>query len=63
MRGAQARVIDFDEPKGNDWLAVNQFSVTENEHSRRPDVVLFVNGPPLAVVAHDAAIAGGPEAN
>ena len=50
VRGAQARVIDFDEPKGNDWLAVNQFSVTENKHSRRPDVVLFVNGLPLAVL-------------
>jgi type I restriction enzyme R subunit len=50
VRGAQARVIDFDEPGGNDWLAVNQFSVTENKHSRRPDVVLFVNGLPLAVL-------------
>src|SRR5690606_14641929 len=29
VRGAQARLIDFDEPKANDWLAVNQFSVAE----------------------------------
>jgi len=43
-------VIDFDQPSANDWLAVNQFSVTENKHARRPDVVLFVNGLPLAVV-------------
>ena len=50
IRGAQARVIDFDDPAGNDWLAVNQFSVVENKHSRRPDVVLFVNGLPLAVL-------------
>ena len=50
VRGAQARVIDFDQPKANDWLAVNQFSVTENKHSRRSDVVLFVNGLPLAVL-------------
>jgi len=50
IRGAQARVIDFDDPAGNDWLAVNQFSVVENKHSRRPDVVLCVNGLPLAVV-------------
>ena len=42
--------MDFDDPAGNDWLAVNQFSVMENKHSRRPDVVLFVNGLPLAVV-------------
>ncbi len=50
VRGAQARVIDFDDLSGNDWLAVNQFAVTENKHSRRPDVVLFVNGLPLAVL-------------
>ena len=50
IRGAQARVIDFDDPAGNDWLAVNQFSVVENKHSRRPDVLLFVNGLPLAVL-------------
>jgi len=50
LRGAQARVIAFDDPAGNDWLAVNQFSITENKHSRRPDVVLFVNGLPLAVL-------------
>ncbi len=50
IRGGQARVIDFDDPAGNDWLAVNQFSVVENKHSRRPDVVLCVNGLPLAVV-------------
>ncbi|MDC4225683.1 MAG: type I restriction endonuclease [Candidatus Manganitrophus sp.] len=49
IRGAQAQVIDFDDPAGNDWLAVNQFSVVENKHTRRPDVVLFVNGLPLAV--------------
>ena len=50
IRGAQARVIDFDNPARNDWLAVNQFSVVENKHSRRPDVVLFINGLPLAVL-------------
>ena len=50
IRGAQARVIDFDDAAANDWLAVNQFSVVENKHSRRPDVVLFINGVPLAVV-------------
>ncbi|HWQ37920.1 MAG TPA: type I restriction endonuclease [Burkholderiales bacterium] len=50
-------MIDFDDPAGNDWLAVSQFSVTENKHSRRPDVVLFVNGLPRAVV--HAAVAGG----
>ncbi len=50
IRGAQVRVLDFDEPDNNDWLAVNQFAVVENRHSRRPDIVLFVNGLPLAVI-------------
>ena len=50
IRGAQARVIDFDDPANNDWLAVNQFTVVENKHERRPDVVLFVNGLPLGVI-------------
>jgi type I restriction enzyme R subunit len=50
IAGAQARAIDFDAPDGNDWLAVNQFTVAEGQHTRRPDVVLFVNGLPLAVI-------------
>ena len=50
IAGAQARVIDFDDPVNNDWLAVNQFTVAEGQQTRRPDVVLFVNGLPLAVV-------------
>ncbi len=50
VRGIQARIIDFEEPSNNDWLAVNQFTVVENRHERRPDVVLFVNGLPLAII-------------
>ena len=50
VRGAQVRLLDFDEPDANDWFAVNQFTVVENRHERRPDIVLFVNGLPLAVV-------------
>ena len=50
VRGGQARVLDFDAPVTNDWLAVNQFTVVENKHERRPDVVLFVNGLPLGVM-------------
>ena len=46
IRGAQVRVLDFDRVDANDWLAVNQFTVAENKHTRRPDVVLFVNGLP-----------------
>jgi type I restriction enzyme R subunit len=50
IAGAQARVVDFDAPDNNDWLAVNQFTVAEGQHTRRPDVVLFLNGLPLAVI-------------
>jgi type I restriction enzyme, R subunit len=51
IRGAQAQVIDFDDdPENNDWLAVNQFTVSEDKHIRRPDVVLFVNGLPLGLL-------------
>ena len=50
IAGAQAKAIDFDDPDNNDWLAVNQFTVADGQHTRRPDVVLFVNGLPLAVI-------------
>ncbi len=50
IRGAQVQVIDFDNPLANDRLAVNQLTVTENRNTRRPDVVLFVNGLPLGVI-------------
>jgi type I restriction enzyme R subunit len=42
--------LDFDNPENNEWLAVNQFTVAEGQNIRRPDVVLFVNGLPLAVL-------------
>ncbi|MBC7219777.1 MAG: type I restriction endonuclease subunit R, partial [Hadesarchaea archaeon] len=50
IAGAQARAIDFDDPENNDWLAVNQFTVSESQYTRRPDIVLFVNGLPLVVI-------------
>jgi type I restriction enzyme R subunit len=50
IAGAQAQLLDFDDPANNDFLAVNQFRVEENKHKRRPDVVLFINGLPLVVI-------------
>jgi type I restriction enzyme R subunit len=50
VRGAQARVLDFDRAENNDWLAVNQFTVVENKQNRRSDIVLFLNGLPVAVI-------------
>jgi type I restriction enzyme R subunit len=50
IAGGQVRVFGFAAPDGNDWLAVNQFTVAEAKHTRRPDVVLFVNGLPLVLI-------------
>ena len=50
VRGDNVAVLEFDRPARNDWLAVNQFTVTENRNTRRPDVVLFVNGLPLGII-------------
>ena len=50
IRGAPVRMFDFEQPSNNDWLAVNQFTVVESNHERRPDIVLFVNGLPLTVI-------------
>ncbi len=50
IAGAQARVIDFDDPDQNDWLAVNQLTVIEGDKHRRPDIVVYINGLPLSVI-------------
>ncbi|MBD2079878.1 type I restriction endonuclease subunit R [Leptolyngbya sp. FACHB-17] len=46
----QVWLIDWKNPDHNDWLVVNQFTVIENQKNHRPDVVVFVNGLPLAVI-------------
>jgi len=43
-------IFDSDDPDNNHWLAVNQFTVIEGNNKRRPDIVVFVNGLPLAVI-------------
>jgi len=54
IRGDFVRLIDWAEPRNNEWLAVNQFSIkahgAKNAHTRRPDIILFVNGLPLVVL-------------
>ena len=47
VSGVPTRVLDFENPMENDWLAVNQFSAQETQTLRRPDIVLFVNGLPV----------------
>lgn len=49
-RGERVWAIDFDDPEGNDWAVVSQFTVVEAGRNRRPDLVVHVNGLPLAVV-------------
>ena len=49
-RGDFVRLIDWAEPGGNQWLAVNQFSIRGSQHTRRPDIILFVNGLPLVLL-------------
>ena len=46
----KVRVADFEKPENNNFLAVNQFTVVEGQHNRRADIVLFLNGLPVAVV-------------
>ncbi|KPQ04596.1 MAG: type I restriction enzyme, R subunit [Rhodobacteraceae bacterium HLUCCA12] len=49
IRGDAVRLLD-PEDRLNDWLAIAQFTVTENGHKRRPDVVVFLNGLPVGVI-------------
>jgi type I restriction enzyme R subunit len=50
IAGDYVRLVDFANVEANDWYAVNQFSVVEGSNNRRPDVVIFLNGLPLAVI-------------
>ncbi len=50
IAGDRVLLIDYDDPEGNDWLLVNQFTVKEAGCNRRPDLVVFVNGIPLSVI-------------
>ncbi len=49
-RGDFVRLIDWAHPEHNDWLAVNQFSIKGPHHTRRPDIILFINGLPLVLL-------------
>lgn len=49
IRGDAVRLVD-PEDRLNDWLAIAQFTVTENGYKRRPDVVVFLNGLPVGVI-------------
>ena len=50
IAGDHVRLVDFGDVRANDWLAVNQFTVIEGQHNRRPDIVVFLNGLPLGLI-------------
>ena len=50
IAGDHVRLVDFGDVRANDWLAVNQFTVIEGQHNRRPDIVVFINGLPLGLI-------------
>lgn len=49
IRGDKVWIADVDNPENNDWLVANQFRIIENKHNRVPDVVVFLNGLPIAL--------------
>src|SRR3989338_6976851 len=49
QRGRLVKVFDFDNPLNNEFLVVNQFAIQGIERVRRPDVIIFVNGIPVAI--------------
>lgn len=49
-RGDFVRLIDFADVTANEWLAVNQFSIKGAKQTRRPDIILFINGLPLVLM-------------
>jgi len=49
-RGDFVRLIDWAHPARNKWLAINQYSIKGPHHTRRPDIILFVNGLPLVLL-------------
>ncbi|WP_447768564.1 type I restriction endonuclease subunit R [Aeromonas veronii] len=48
--GDFVRLVDFENPAANEWLAINQFTIKGPKHTRRSDIILFVNGLPLVVL-------------
>jgi type I restriction enzyme R subunit len=50
IKGDKVWLFDFDNPKNNEFLAVNQFTIIENNCNRRPDILLFINGLPLVAI-------------
>ena len=50
IAGDHVRLVDFNDVQANDWFVVNQFTVIEGQHNRRPDITVFINGLPLGLI-------------
>ncbi len=50
VKGDKLWLIDFEKPENNDFWVTNQFTVAEGKYTRRPDVMVFVNGLPLGII-------------
>ena len=44
------KIVDFEHPQNNDFLAVNQLTIVNGDYTKRPDIVLFINGLPIVVI-------------
>ena len=49
-RGDFVRLVDWQDAGRNEWLAVQQFTIKGPRHTRRPDIILFINGLPLVLI-------------
>ncbi|KUK77363.1 MAG: type I restriction-modification system restriction subunit [candidate division WS6 bacterium 34_10] len=50
MRGQRIKLIDFKNPENNQYNAINQYTIIENNKNKRPDIILYINGLPLVVI-------------
>lgn len=48
-RSHEVQLLDFENPANNEFVAINQYTITEKNQTKRPDIILFVNGLPLVL--------------
>jgi type I restriction enzyme R subunit len=55
LQPLHVRYMDFEEPNNNTFRVVSQYTVA-GEHTRRPDLLVFVNGIPIAIFEFKTAV-------
>lgn len=50
IAGDKVWLIDYDNPESNEFFAVNQLEIVENNVIKIPDIIIYINGLPLVVV-------------